>query len=466
MSTVERRITRREFLKRAGIVVGSGLAATLAGCAPAATPTPAPAAPKPAAPTPTSAPAKPVKEKVKITFWHGEAVPTRVEVFQKVLDDFMKENPAIEVAQEAVPWPDAFAKDAAALQAGTAPDFRFTAGHHFMGMKELGALQPMDDIFQELNEKHQISERAASRFQFEGHTWGVPVFMLVHSTLYDSCWLKDAGYEEVPQHWDEFLEMAKKLTKGDKYAIAIPASKHLWTEQCLTDVIGATGVKDIFDEEGNVAFYRPEIVRAYEFYVELLQYAPPDNGNWTWAEGNLSLISGQSALSWLFGAPFGRFPSEAPDRADCFKAAWIPWAKDGVRAQACSTNCVVVYTKDPAKREAVYTFLRYLFDPEVNGYWLANMQPLLYLPVTKTARESKSFFEQEIIQRYKETVPHMLDSVDYGVELGFGYKPNPKIGPISGDLVIPQVLQKITIDKWDVDKAVKWGHDRMVELTS
>mgnify|MGYP005843708097 CR=1 FL=1 len=434
-------------------------------------PTPAPATPKPVAPTPTPVPptpvpTKPPAEKVKITFWHGEAVPTRVEVFQTVLDRFMKDNPGIEVTQEAINWPDAFAKDPAAIQAGTAPDLRFTAGDHFMAMKEMGAIQPMDDIFEDLNGKYQISESATARFRFDGHVWAVPVFMLVHSTLYDSCWLKNAGFEQLATDWDEFLVQAKALAKGDKYAIAIPASKHTWTLQCLTDVIGGTGVKDIFDEKGEVAFNRPEIIRAYKFYLELLKYAPPDNGNWTWAEGNLSLISGQSAMSWVFGAPFGRFPTEAPDRADCFKAGAIPWAKDGVRAHVGSTNAVVIYTKDPKKREAIHTFLNYLFEPETNGYWLANMQPLLYLPVTVATRSSKSFFEQPIIQRYKETVPHMLESVDYAVEFGFGYRPNPKIGPIAGDFTMAQVLQKVTIDKWDVEKAVKWGHDRMVELTS
>ena len=48
------------------------------------------------------------EEEISITFWHHEPPAHRVKAFQTVIDNFMKENPNVQVTQEVVTWDDAW----------------------------------------------------------------------------------------------------------------------------------------------------------------------------------------------------------------------------------------------------------------------------------------------------------------------------------------------------------------------
>ncbi|MGC9075620.1 MAG: extracellular solute-binding protein, partial [Candidatus Bipolaricaulaceae bacterium] len=64
-------------------------------------------------------------EVIELVFWHHEAPAYRVAAFQQVIEAFQKEYPNIRVRQEVVPWGEAYSRTAAAIRAGTTPDFQF-----------------------------------------------------------------------------------------------------------------------------------------------------------------------------------------------------------------------------------------------------------------------------------------------------------------------------------------------------
>lgn len=444
-------ITRRDLLKWAGVTAGLAASGSLLEAC----------APKEAAPTPTVKIAKPVK----LTLWHAENVPGRVEAFDKIIAEFREKNPDIEIVQETFGWPEAFAKIPAALSAGTGPDILHASPPLLLACPE-GSYFPVGDIVAEIDEKYHYVEVAKKGLKWEGQTWLVPMYMLIHMLVYTSDMLEEAGFDEPPKTWDEWLQQCQAITKDGKYGIAIPTSKHLWTTQCLTDLM-ATNHGDVFDKEGNIHFNTPENVEAVRMYGELAKCAPPDTPAWTWAEGNLSLITGQSASSLIFGAPFARFIEEAPDRADFFKATTVPLPPGGKNAAVGGANYYTICTDDPAKREAFREFLLFLHEPEVNCRWLSTMQPMLFVPVTEAATKCKSYYEHPVISRYKDVGEVQMESAAYLVTYGYTEEePNPLMAPIDGDVTLALVVQKHVIDGWTPEEAVEWGEERMKEITA
>ncbi len=197
----------------------------------------------------------------------------------------------------------------------------------------------------------------------------------------------------------------------------------------------------------------------------MFKYSPPDAPNMTWAEANTSFLTGQSAMTLLFGALFGRFPTEAPQIADLVAGAPVPIPENGQKGCVGAPNGAMVLTKDPAKLEAVARFFTFLTEPEMNAYWLSNMQPGLYLPVTDATMKAKTFWEHPIIVRYKDSINVAMEATKGAVIFGFNHdKPHPQVAAMDGVNMLAQVAQKVCVDKMKPEDAVAWGHQKMKEL--
>jgi multiple sugar transport system substrate-binding protein len=444
--------------KAAGTAAAAGAAASVLGaCAPAATPTPTP---KPAVPTavPTIK-----REPVKLLFWMSENVPNRIEAFQTIIDEFNAGNPDVEVTMEPYANTERATKVGGAIQAGQPPDVCHSPPNFLWTLPD-DVYYPVDDIVAAIDEEYHFTPLALKGLTWNGHIWNVPMYVMTHIIMYCTDRLEEAGFDKPPATWDEWLTQCKAMTHDDKYAIAFPTNKHPLTQQCISDVI-LPNRGMVFDEQQNLVFNSPEVVEAYEMCAELIKYTTPDAPVMTWAESNLALITGQVAMAQLFGAPWGRFPGEAPDRAAFLKAALQPLPPGGVNRCVGGANTYVLFTDDPDKHEAAKQFLLYLHKPGVYGRWLATMQPLLFLPLTEAGLEDQSFYEHETVQFYGSEVPRIMESVNYATDFGNLYdEPARDWGPISGDLTLPQVLQKIAFDGMSPADAVKWGEDRMREL--
>lgn len=103
--------------------------------------------------------------KVELTLWHQEQPPNRVKQFQKVLDAFNKSQKDIEVKQQVQNWEDAYQKTTSAIQAGTPPDIQFTIPDFTVAIKQTGAVQPVEDIVDEINSSHTFLGNAVQPYE-------------------------------------------------------------------------------------------------------------------------------------------------------------------------------------------------------------------------------------------------------------------------------------------------------------
>jgi len=399
---------------------------------------------------------------VEIVFWHMEQPPYRVERVQELLDEFNAAHPDIVVRQEPQNWGDVYTKAPAAVAAGNAPDMLFAIPDFTPIMRAVGAVQPVDDFVAEMDEAHSFFPAAIEPYNYEDHVWAVPLWNMVHSLWYRKSVFAEAGIEP-PTTWDEWLAAVQTLTTENQYGIGLPANRNLYTDQTTYDFMINAGASEIYNEDGTLRFNNEATVAAFDFYKQLYQYSPPDSPNWAWGEAEACFAS-RTCASILQFTVITTYDTQAEGDPEDLGVIAIPHAADVEQSGTIAyVNGVMVLTDDPAKQEAIYTFLRFLLEPENYGRFL-NMEPGLYLPVTEDGGQAASYWEDPTVVKYKSQIEVMLENSRNGMLFGFtGGNIFPSIAQISAQNLLAQTLQKVLIDNMDPAEAVAEGQALMEE---
>ncbi|MGD0726533.1 MAG: sugar ABC transporter substrate-binding protein [Spirochaetia bacterium] len=412
--------------------------------------------------------------KMSIDFWHHESPTHRVAAFQKVIDDFQKANPTITVTQHVVPWGDSVTKVMAALAAGNPPDFIFSYPLHTITLYQTGSIMPVDELVQEIDKKQTYVPGQAELFKYKGHYWGVPVFTMMYALTYrPSMFEKYVGTKNPPKTWDQLLDYAKKCTvdtngdgKIDQYGIALGGAKNAFGGQQIYTLMLNAG-SFIFDKDGKVAFNSPQTVRALTFYKELSKYAPPGITAWAWGEQELAFASNQAAMMLGNGMPDARRFMDMKNYD--IAAAEQPYPPDGVRGGLSAANNVCIFNKakERGAYESVRKFVNFMMMPENNAP-MVNMEPLSFLPVTKTAMEYEGYWKNPMIAPLASSGKAILNSLPYGKMMGLehGGWANLAIGQVDGSSIIGEIAQKVYIGELTPAQAAKWGQEQIEKIVA
>ncbi len=406
-------------------------------------------------------------EKIKLTIWHMEQPPQRVEQFQRTIDAFNKANPDIQAQQQVLDWMDAYTKVMAAIQANQQPDLMFTIPDFTTTVKPSGAVQPVEEIVAHLNEKYKFFDSALEPYKYDDHVWAVPVYGMVHMLWYRKDIFEKVGLgpDTPPKTWNDLLDYSKKI-KDDAgvYGIGVPASRHMYTDQAIYSFLVTNKAEDFFNEEGELIFNNPRTVETFAYYKQLYEMSPPDAASWSWAEPQLAFNTGTMAMAIEKGQFLRPFEEESGVSGEYLGCAFIPWPEDGQQGSIYYSNGVMLLTDKKEQVEAAKRFLDFLFEPENNGEWLAGMDPGLFLPVTGATLEADSFWNNPVIAKYRGHVEMMIEASKYGKLFGFTRGiVNPQIGRISGQNILAQIVQKICLEGVDPAEAVAWGEQEMLK---
>ena len=209
-----RRLSRRGFLRAAGIAGG---AAVLAACVPA-TPTPVPAA---ATATPAEAvPSPAALAPVVLTYWDWHQ--PRVNVYEPYFARYCEEIvPGSRIEVTIIPWAEYWTKAMAAIPAGQGPDiYHFHNSQHsaFIGAG-LVERWPMDmpDLFDLADFRENWAGFKEGHFTYipDGNIYYIPYGSMAPVLYVNEEYWQEAGLTDAdaPKTWDEVPAVAKKLSK-------------------------------------------------------------------------------------------------------------------------------------------------------------------------------------------------------------------------------------------------------------
>ena len=423
---------------------------------------------------------------IELTVWHHEPPAHRVKAWQGVIDDFMAKNPDIKVTQEVVLWGDVTQKILSAIRSGTLPDINQVVDNQWTTTYLANAIVPIDDIVQAVDEKEGLYQPGLKSYTYDGHVWALPMNCSTWNLMYRPSILEKAGFDRPPETWSELLEYAEKCTFPEEgiYGIGLASGRNGLTNDQYNLLYVATG-NDYFDEEGNVAFDNADAIAAAEFYQKLVPFSSPASTGWGFGEIEMNFAAGNIAMTPYLSPNLPGFFEEG-----LYDVATAPMpAPDGMSVlegnKLMTNHALSVTTQaaaDPARYEAVKRFLMHVMEPEMIWMLTVGQEPGFFYPPTKTGMDlvdsgyinseylplegfddSEGSEHRAILQNFADYASG-IDWNGYSVGAKYGIH-NFSLTEIDDSLVIADMMQKILVENMPAAEAVKWAHDKMVQLS-
>jgi len=243
----------------------------------------------------------------------------------------------------------------------------------FLSDPEIGfAPGELDDFFPSVIESSRFAELGNRLYSF-------PFCKSALMLYVNKRVLAEAGIEEGPRTWDEFIEQCRTIKrKTGKFAHAVIVDCSTFTGMVYS-LGGATydGHETLFDS--------PEVVRAFEILEtlvreELAYQASPRtfDDDYAFAEGRVAFklgsSSGKTYIGQLFGGDMGAWEITRIPQADPQNPHTVLYGPD-----------IVVFNTTPAHQRAAWAFAKYFTSPEVVVRWGLKSG---YVPIRKSVAQN------------------------------------------------------------------------------
>ena len=242
------------------------------------------------------------------------------------------------------------------LAAGIPPDtWQTLGGAELKSYVDGGYLEPLDELYKELNYWDVIPKPLANAVTIGGHPYSVPLNMHIQNILYYNKKLFEELGLKPPKSFDELINVLKaiKKAKPNMYPLAL-GTKEKWEAAFVLDSI----ILEVGGPEYYVKLYKglidvkkdPVFRKALEKLKELTPYVYPYHASLTWDESCGLLVSGDSAMvimgtwaigyfqtrGWNPGVEFGAttFP-QVPERILLFHPDTYGLAKNAPHPDTC-----------------------------------------------------------------------------------------------------------------------------------
>lgn len=320
-------------------------------------------------------------EKVTIQWW----TPNWDEPeSRQMVTEFEGTNSNIKVDLVITDWDTYKSKVTTAISANNAPELSTVLTTDVAPFTKLGLAAPLNDYAAKENiDLADFIKPALDIATVDGKIYGLPFRHDGSGMYYNVDLLKNAGYNEFPKTWDEFVAMSEKLTKDGVYGFAWPLGNQAnavtrLIQQLYTlngDILSADETKCLLDSDvakkalGNIVNSIKE------------GYASPNSLEWDNTKMRDAFGSGQLAV--LFSGPFDidTLKKDYPNLN--FKTAVIP----GINGMGCTTSngWTVMMAEKSTNKDAAAKFLAYIIKPE-NQIRLTDS-----FPASKTAIKDAKF---------------------------------------------------------------------------
>jgi raffinose/stachyose/melibiose transport system substrate-binding protein len=261
-----------------------------------------------------------------VTFFVAPAeTPQLEEQAQRLLEDFEKQNPDIDLQRETVPSDEQRTIIQTRLRGDNPPDvFGYDTGPGFAGvLAKAGLLYDLTDAYKQYN--WPIFDWAQARVTYGGKVMGVPGSVEELGVYYNKDMFDERGYEE-PQTIDELLQIADDL-KADGITPFAFGDQEQWPAGHIfsigvSNMLGPEGLDSIL--YGNERWNQPEVVDAIDtMFADMVEngYYPEDVNAITYEDANTLFYGGQAAMNitgtWLV--------SEIDEKVQNFDVEFFPF---------------------------------------------------------------------------------------------------------------------------------------------
>ncbi|MCS7463735.1 extracellular solute-binding protein [Paenibacillus doosanensis] len=256
-------------MKHVSLVLAAALAVSLAGCSSSSDPAPATAPKDSKGDQPNAASSQ---QKVKLTMgsWRTEDK----EAYEKIIKEFQKNNPNIEIAFNPTKNTEYNTVLNTALQTGSGPDIiqlrPYAAG---IALADAGYLEPLDSL---KGLSVMSKETLAAATGKDGKVYGVPTVFSSTQIFYNKKLFQKFNIE-VPKTWDDLIKAAETLKQNKVTPFAF-GSKEGWILSLTHGALGPGfyGGTDFVKKvtSGQTNFKDPAFLSSIDMMQGLTKYFP------------------------------------------------------------------------------------------------------------------------------------------------------------------------------------------------
>ncbi|MDD2978439.1 MAG: extracellular solute-binding protein [Hespellia sp.] len=192
-----------------------------------------------------------------------------------LIDKFNEEYPNIKVNVEFFPIDGMTDKYLTALTGGSSADLLSINNEWVSTYATAEGLLNLDKYIDENNfDMSDFYDGAQTGVTVNDSVYALPYRAETHGMFYNVDLFKKAGYEEMPETWEEFLPIAQKITEqsgGAAKGIAIPGGEWGNTSYQLTNMILCSGGSILNEDNTKCTLDSEEAIKAANFFVDLYQ---------------------------------------------------------------------------------------------------------------------------------------------------------------------------------------------------
>lgn len=260
--------------------------------------------------------ATPEPKQKKLEIFHWWTAPGEREAADAMFAALKAAYPDITVVENPVPGGGGTEHRVvlkARITAGIPPDtFQTLGGAELKDYVDSKVLQPLDDLYKELDYAAKIPKPLLNAVTIDGHPYSVPLNMHLENILYYNKKLFDELKLTAPTGYDDLIAdcTAIKKAKPDMSCLAV-GSKDNWSDVFVLDTI----MMELGGPEYYVKFFKGEVDVATDpiFKQSLEKFAAlqafsnmKDHSSLTWDQAVSAVGSGQAAMTimgtWAIGA--------------------------------------------------------------------------------------------------------------------------------------------------------------------
>ncbi|OCA87752.1 ABC transporter substrate-binding protein [Bacillus sp. FJAT-27225] len=227
-----------------------------------------------------SAPADDGKVKGDITVWvhpYTENAKVEEEMWGKMVANFNKEFPDVDVKIETLPWTNRDQKILTALAANNGPDVFYAIPDQMPQYAEAGMLLELNPYLKD-SDLEGFVDSALLSTTWKDKLYGLPILQSSVTFIYNQDIIKAIGEDpdNLPKTWDEFEAWAKKAKDAGYYAMNYPGGGSL--NLTIYPWIWQAG-GDVLTRNGEIKINSAESVEALEFINNMYknEYIPKDS---------------------------------------------------------------------------------------------------------------------------------------------------------------------------------------------
>ncbi|WP_197081150.1 ABC transporter substrate-binding protein [Gordoniibacillus kamchatkensis] len=292
-----------------------------------------------------------------------EQVPDS-DIVKKMVADFNKENPNIDVNIEMLPYDQIRDKIVTSFLAPSATYDLIVVDNPWMNdFASAGYLEPLEERVKAAGADYNYQDFSAPLRgigEVNGHTYGIPFYNYALGLIYRKDLFEKQGLKP-PSTLAELRQDAKLLTTGDQAGLAMqPQRGYKIFEEWANWLYAAGGA--IQDNAGKITLNSPQAREALTQYIQTYkESAPKDSLNWGFDEALRAVSGGKAAMmlsyNWMLPALNDK-GGQAGDLAGKFGLAEVPGGKSVLGAWYWS---IPANTKN---KEQVWSFIKWITSPQ------------------------------------------------------------------------------------------------------